>query len=501
MKKFFFAAFSALMLLSGCADNTVRETVSGDGGISEYGKSTFSSYRISSGNTPESTESSTVNIVESTVPEIIRSENLESIETVEPESSPSETVSEVGGAENLENPEAFEEYAETSQSWVTDTFSEESEPYTSEPSDSADDEKRKPLNYSEVKGIWISFIEISRMNTDSESAFRESIGAAYDKCAALGINTVYVHARSHGDAYYNSEYFPKTKYINGNFDALAVMVDEAHKRGLSFQAWINPFRCCAVTDIEREYGYPIYNWAGSEKKLVTVGGYYWLNPAYDDVIELIAKGAAEIVSNYDVDGLHIDDYFYPTTDESFDEEAFQSSSYDSLSEFRFDNCDRTVNAIYEAVKSANPDALFGISCQGSLENNYGLMYADVKKWCSDYGYTDYIMPQIYYGYENSAQPFERCAAEWDAIAQNGKIPLIVGLSVSKIGHEDEWAGDGRYEWIESNEILKRQFETAYGLTSYGGICLYSYNSVFSPDEEIASQVNEEINALMSIMNR
>lgn len=356
----------------------------------------------------------------------------------------------------------------------------------------------KPLNYSEVRGVWISYIEISGMQSGSESAFRSSIGAVYDNCVSLGLNTVYVHARSHGDAYYNSDYFPKTKYIDGGFDALKIMVEEAHKRGLSFQAWINPLRMCSVSDIGRESGYPVYNWR-NDNRLVQVGNYYYLNPAYSEVIDLIADGAREIVANYDVDGLHIDDYFYPTTDASFDSAEYQSSPYNTLSEFRMSNCDKLVSGLYDAVKSANPSALFGVSCQGSLENNYNQMYADVKKWCYNYGYTDYIMPQIYYGFSNSAQPYSTCVNTWNNIAQSGKIPLIVGLSVSKIGYEDTWAGAGKDEWITDSDILKRQFSEAYELSAYGGVCLYSYNSVFNPERAVKSQVDREITALKTVM--
>lgn len=349
-----------------------------------------------------------------------------------------------------------------------------------------------------MKGVWISYIEISGIGSSSESVFRSSIGAVFDNCVSLGVNTVYVHARSHGDAYYSSDYFPKTKYIDGGFDALKIMVDEAHKRKLSFQAWINPLRMCAVSDIERENGYPIYNWR-NDNRLVRVGNYYYLNPAYSEVIKLVSDGAREIVANYDVDGLHIDDYFYPTTDASFDSAEYQNSSYSTLSEFRLANCDNLVSGLYKAVKSANPNALFGVSCQGSLENNYNQMYADVKKWCGNSGYTDYIMPQIYYGFSNSAQPYSTCVKTWNNLAQNGRIPLIVGLSVSKIGYEDVWAGAGKTEWITDSEILKRQFSEAYELSAYGGVCLYSYNSVFNPDSAVKAQVDREISALKTVM--
>ncbi len=356
------------------------------------------------------------------------------------------------------------------------------------------------LNYSEVKGVWISFLELNGMSSGSASSFRNSIAEVYDNCVDLGINTVYVHVRSHGDAYYDSELFPRTKYLGGSYDPLPIMIDEAHERGLSFQAWINPMRGCSTSDIGREAGYPLYDWAGNETKLVSVNGYYYLNPAYDDVIELIAEGAAEIVANYDVDGIHIDDYFYPTTEKWFDNAAYQASPYTSLSDFRFANCDRLVSALYSAVKDANSTALFGVSPQGNLQNNYYYMYADVEKWCSDSGYLDYIMPQIYFGFDNENQPFETVLTQWDNIAKSGGVPLIVGIGPYRIGEEDGWAGSGRYEWQTDKKILARQVNSSEEAYSYGGICLYSYNSLFKPSSSVKSQVEAELSALKSALN-
>ncbi|MGN1120293.1 MAG: glycoside hydrolase family 10 protein, partial [Oscillospiraceae bacterium] len=332
------------------------------------------------------------------------------------------------------------------------------------------------LNHSVVKGVWISYIELAEMLTGkSASEFRAAIGKAYDNCVSLGLNTVFVHVRSHGDAYYDSDLFAWSKYASGTFgkapgfDPLDIMIDEAHSRGLSFQAWINPLRCCGTGEISGAEGTAVYSWANGTatagKYIVNVGGTYYLNPAYGEVIDYIAEGAAEIAANYDVDGVHIDDYFYPTTDSSFDSAAFNASSSGSLSDFRFANCDRLVRALYSSVKAANPTALFGVSCQGSMENNYNLMYADVKKWCTESGYVDYIAPQIYYGFDNSAQPYKTCTSEWNDLAKQGGIPLIVGLSASKIGLEDTWAGAGKTEWITDENILARQLEYAEGMSS------------------------------------
>ncbi len=366
------------------------------------------------------------------------------------------------------------------------------------------------LNYSDVKGVWISYIELSEMlKGKSETEFKNAINAAFDNIVDFGLNTVYVHVRSHGDAYYESELFPWSKYSSGilgvspGFDPLEIMLGAAHERALSFQAWINPLRGCGTTELSGQRGYPISDWANSidtaGRYVVPVDGTYYLNPAYGEVIEYITDGAAEICSKYDVDGVHIDDYFYPTTDSSFDNSAYESSEFETISAFRFANCDNLVSSLYWAVKSANPSALFGVSCQGSVANNYNLLYADVKKWCSESGYLDYICPQIYYGFKNSTQPYEACVSGWDAIASVGGIPMIAGLSVSKVGNEDIWAGEGRNEWVTDTNILARQLNYAKELPSFGGVCLYSYRNLFIPDSSVKDKTEEEKTALRSVL--
>lgn len=142
--------------------------------------------------------------------------------------------------------------------------------------------------------------------------------------------------------------------------------------------------------------------------MVAEGSYYYLNPGYSESNELISAGVKEIVCNYDVDGIHIDDYFYPTTNASFDKDAFSASGYSSLSAFRTDNCTKTVKALYSAVKETNSTALFGIAPQGNIQNNYDFMYADVRTWCAGRDYIDYIMPQIYFDLRTKHSLMTKC---------------------------------------------------------------------------------------------
>ena len=365
------------------------------------------------------------------------------------------------------------------------------------------------LNYEEVIGVWISYIELSSILTGkSEAQFRKSYAEMLDNCRTLGINTVYVHLRPFGDALYESDLYPWSKYVTGtlgktpDFDPLKVMLEESHKREISFQGWINPMRIQAGTDKSKvTEEYLIGRWyAANSPQVVEYNGNWFLNPAYDEVVELIADGAAEITAKYNVDGIHIDDYFYPTTAASFDEGAFAESSFSTLESFRKFNCNNMVAKLYSATKRGNPDALFGISPQGSIENNSDKLYADVEMWCrsAEPKYADYIAPQFYYGFNHDSQPYPECIARWQEMAGDSRMKLIFGLAVYKVGAEDAWAGDGRNEWVEEKQILKRQISEARKLASYGGVIFYSYNYLFSP-AHVNNAIRDEIEAFKPIL--
>lgn len=361
------------------------------------------------------------------------------------------------------------------------------------------------LNFSEQKGFWISYLEFDRMlKNKSEAEFTAEIGRCFDNVKSLGFNTVYTHVRAFGDAYYNSSLFPATnrfngKYgVSGGYDPLKIMVQAAHDRGLSIHAWINPMRLMSDSDIGGISGkYKIGEWYASDtlrgKYIVKVNGTWYLNPGYKETVQLIADGVSEIVSNYNVDGIQIDDYFYPTTEAYFDSAAYAASGTSkSLYDWRISIINNMVKQLYSAVKSSNPTAVFGISPQGSIENNYNGLYADVKTWCSSSGYIDYILPQIYYGFNNSTLPYKDTCLAWSRLVTNPSVKLVIGLAPYKIGTADTWAGEGKYEWANNTDMLARQMSYAKTLSNYGGVAMYRYDSLFAPSNDVAKAVSAEL---------
>ena len=327
----------------------------------------------------------------------------------------------------------------------------------------------------------------------SEEEFRAELYKAFTNCRTIGLNTVFLHVRAYQDAYYDSSLFPKGAYLTGDYDPLEIMTDEAHKAGLSAHAWINPLRGQTPESLAAlDERYILRQWYRDTLKngtyLAVVDGRYWLNPAYEGVRKLCADGVREILEHYDVDGIHIDDYFYPTQDPSFDAEAFAASGCADLGEFRRQNCTQLVKMLYDSVKSYDPSLIFSISPNGNQHLNFDELYADTALWAGVDGYCDWILPQLYYGFANDTCPFAETLEYWENIAVSAK--LIPGLASYKVGRSDQWAGSGADEWLTDPEVLSS--ETALLLDrETAGVAYYSYATLFEPDADCAAWVTEE----------
>jgi uncharacterized lipoprotein YddW (UPF0748 family) len=367
-----------------------------------------------------------------------------------------------------------------------------------------------PLNYDEQIGVWVAYLDVDGwLKNSTEAQFKSRVAAAFDNIKNLGANTVYVHVRAFSDAYYPSSYYTWTNCSNGpgsspGFDPLQIMIDYAHSRGLSFHAWLNPMRVMTESNLfSMSDSYTVKKWYNDSSKKgkyivkPSNSAQYWLNPAYSEVRQLIYDGVREIVQNYDVDAIHIDDYFYPTTASSFDSAAFSASGSSDLSAWRFSNIDTLVSGIYSTIKSVNSKVEFGVSPQGNMNNNYVHMYADVKKWCSTSGYLDYITPQIYFSFDNKLQPYKTCSQSWNDIVKLSSIKLVFGLAPYRIGETTSPSDPG---WAASTRIIAGEIEYSRTLSNYSGVALYRYGCMFSPPSSVASKVNAEMDEIQELLN-
>ena len=202
----------------------------------------------------------------------------------------------------------------------------------------APDKQYTPVNFDIQKAMWLTMMDYEYLLKDrTKQEFTDNIKKAYEDMISVGINTVYVHVRPFNDVYYDSDMFPRAEYYSedADYDPLEIMLQEGHSAGLSVHAWINPLRCQTDSEMQNtDDKYTIKKWYNDKDKNGTyisqVGDRWYLNPAYDDVIAYICDGISDITENYDVDGIHIDDYFYPTKEDSFDAAAFSESGSDDI---------------------------------------------------------------------------------------------------------------------------------------------------------------------------
>ena len=367
------------------------------------------------------------------------------------------------------------------------------------------------LSFDETRAIWFSYFEIdSMLKGKSEAQFTANISAAFNNVVNLGFNTIIFQVRPYADAIYPSEYFSWSYLASGtegiaiDFDPLKIAVREAHNRGLELEAWINPYRI-------RNANYKqaicndniVHNYLKSGDTVEFNGGIYF-DPASQKAQELIVNGVREIVQNYNVDAIHFDDYFYPTTDESFDKKSYKQYCDNggklSLENWRRENVNKLVRAVYSAIKSIDNSVEFGISPQGNLDNNYNFQFIDVALWLKNEGYVDYICPQIYFGFDNSTCPYAETVKQWNDLVKISSVDLKIGLAPFKIGTEDTWAGDGKNEWKNNNDLLAKMVETARKQKTYGGFVMFRYDSIFNPSSAVKNQVNKEISNLKDVLN-
>ncbi len=321
---------------------------------------------------------------------------------------------------------------------------------------------------SEMRGVWFAYYEVAALLKSTPDATKAAIDAAFDTCKADGINTVFFHVRAYSDAYYASKLFPQVSAVKAllkqNFDPLAYAIKAAHSRQMALHAWLNPYRVgnaanavCADT--------------------FTFDGKVYYNPASEKVRQLLLDGIGEILDNYDVDGIHFDDYFYPSgvpaTAQSFDTGYTAKSG--SLAAWRRTQVTDFVKRACALTHEKKPTATFGISPAGNIETDRDALYADVEGWLKTPGCVDYLCPQLYYGFQNSAAPFSATLRRWASLPRAAGVKLYAGLAVYKAGLlSDTWAGAGKTEWSKGGDLLARQVKDTRSVDGVDGVALFSF---------------------------
>jgi len=356
----------------------------------------------------------------------------------------------------------------------------------------------------QVRGVWVS--TVYNLDYPSEAGISPAqmmheADEIITSAARAGINTIFLQVRPCCDAIYPSEIFPFSQYISGvqgqqpegGFDPLDYFIDRCHEMGIELHAWVNPYRVTVSRFTSIEEGLATLSPAHPARlhpQWVRLGkdGRLYFDPALPEVLELITDGVREILDNYDVDGIHLDDYFYPDggLDDSGSFELY-GGGFDNIGDFRRDNVDRAVKSLHQLAEEYN--TTFGISPFGIWANrmsnlsgsntiggqSYYDHYADTLKWIKE-GWLDYVAPQLYWEIGSLEGDFEALLRWWRSATEGSGVDLYIGLGAYRADDADISSG-----WYKSKEILRQlDMIDLYGQTE--GVVYFRYRSVTNSSE-------------------
>ena len=373
---------------------------------------------------------------------------------------------------------------------------------------------------AEYRAVWLTYLEFNSfrksVKNNNETSFRKFYKSILQRIKILGFNRIIVQVRPFGDALYPSEYFPWAACISGKqgknpgYNPLKIMTEMSHKEGISIEAWINPYRISSGDTINSlSKNNPARKWFSSQttkRNVLSYEGSLYYNPSSESVRNLIIKGVQEIVQNYDIDGIHMDDYFYPSFTETNVTTAFDAPEYqqqseasssktksssntlttnvnpdtanridiDALAKWRRNNVNQLISGIYTTIKTQDPTITFGISPAGNLNNLRSNLeyYVDIDTWANKPGYVDYLMPQIYWGFTNEIAPFDKVAAQWIALTKNSSTKLYIGLQLYRMGSSE--SGESDFKELQKASLIKKELSYLQKQSKVEGYCIFSY---------------------------
>ena len=303
----------------------------------------------------------------------------------------------------------------------------------------------------EFRGAWIQCVNGQFQGMPTEKIQRLLINQL-NSLQGAGINAIIFQVRAEADALYKSSYEPWSRFLTGvqgrvpspYWDPMQFMIDECHKRGMEFHAWINPYRAKTKGTTALS---PIHPYNKNPERFVNYAGQLYFDPALPENRKYICKIVRDIVTRYDVDAIHMDDYFYPYPNpgEDFPDHvsfAQYGRGYSNKADWRRDNVNVLIKEIHETVRECRPWVKFGVSPFGIYRNkkndpngsdtrglqNYDDLYADVLMWINN-GWVDYNIPQIYWEIGHPAADYDNLIHWWAKHAASR--PLFIGQDVMR----------------------------------------------------------------------
>ncbi len=326
----------------------------------------------------------------------------------------------------------------------------------------------------EFRGVWIATvanIDWPSKQTMSADAQKAELVALLDQQKRNGINAVIFQVRPAADAFYAKGREPWSRFLNGKqglgpepfYDPLEFAITEAHKRGMELHAWFNPYR--ASTDLVATHFSKDHITLTHPGWFFNYDGKKHFNPGIPQVWEYIVGIIMDVVKNYDVDGIHFDDYFYPYKDQyntpipdTYTYTLF-GKGFSDIKSWRRQNVDTLIHLLSDSIHTAKPFVKFGISPFGIWKNikqdslgsntaggsSFLEQYADSRKWVQQ-GWVDYIAPQIYWTFGYRLAAFENLLDWWSNNTYNRH--LYVGQGAYR-------AAEMKYGWDDRRQIPKQ----------------------------------------------
>ena len=368
-----------------------------------------------------------------------------------------------------------------------------------QPPDVEGKDMRTPIT-EEIRGIWVA--TVYRLDYPSAAhltaeQLKNEVCRLVDDLAEYDFNAIYFQVRPTSDALYDSRIFPSSHWITGeqgapypeDFDILEYLIEYAHSKNVAVHAWINPYRVTNSTSMKLSADNPA---SLHPEWTFNIDGLTYYDPGIPAVTELIVSGVAEIVENYDVDGIIFDDYFYPGSSElqhsdpsrDVDYATYQryGKDFSNIGDWRRSNINNMIKTAFERIKSIKSSCLFGVAPTGIWNNKseefpngsdtsgrsaYQKAFCDALAWANG-RYVDYISPQIYWSTENKSAPFETVALWWQEALRDSGTQLIISYNVYSLDASQTAA----------------QVELARRMDNYFGYIFYNYNNIYSNAERL-----------------
>lgn len=386
---------------------------------------------------------------------------------------------------------------------------------------------------NDVRGCWISNVaNIDTPNNLEKDDYKKYLIGILETMQSYNMNTAVFQVRPLNDAYYPSDLNPWSRFITGTegkdpgFDVLEFFINEAKKRNIKVHAWMNPYRVSNVSVTDGKITKDEYLSSLDEKNfarkhpehtILDGTGKIILSPSHKEVIEFVSESILEVARKYDVEGVHIDDYFYPYAkikedDERNDYLKYRDSENQSFDDFRRSNVDKMIKMVHDKLKAleheTNKKVEFGISPFAVYRTNssirpdgwekgsynassalqcYSELYSDVYKWMKE-GWIDYVAPQDYFSFDRKDVSYHDVVWWWSNICNETKTKLYIGQGLYQMGSKEGWA----CETWQNKEEIANQLKFNCNFPNVLGTIFFTYRDLVPGQNEIKDAALKDI---------